>query len=664
MRFINYFFILFLISFDSLTSAAQLKGLKRNKNTTIRVLDSCQQRYEALTQEQYVRYVDASGRRESGVYGGNTLWYGSFDECNKLPDSRYCLTIFPGNMTLYQNKAETYHFEWGVCVPKSCTNNDIKEHFLYLFHNVSDISSVSPFTTYLQVQCSENPEYTTSVILTIIFCGILVGLSIFATITELLYSLKHGDHDDQNVGDRGLHISMDKETNEKTPLLPNDTKKTQKSEDSLVYKVLNSFSISRNVKWIMNTSVRKGDLTCLHGIRVLSLFWIILIHVNNLPVFFPLDNDKGFLKSQRKLAPMFLHQAYGVDTFFVLSGLLALYNNINKRVKNNGKTNWLQFYFHRFWRLTPTYMFVILLVVKFRPFCGNGPLWYLQADTSTCSKYWWKNLLYINNWKIEDLCLGPSWQLSADMQLYFISPIFLLIGYRYGLRVLFMAASVVILGSMITTFCIAATEDIYPMSSYALLRMNIFFRPIYFKTYCRVPPYAMGMILGYYLQKYRSNKIRINLKIVVFLWISTIALALTDIYAPYSSVKEDPHVWTVSESAFFWAFRWFIWGLFIVWLIFACHYGYAGWIQNILGAKFWIPLSRINYAAYLVHFEVILVLKYNVQTPIHFTWFTFVTYSLASLVLVYCIAFVITVMVELPFSNIESLGWKRLQKRT
>ena len=62
----------------------------------------------------------------------------------------------------------------------------------------------------------------------------------------------------------------------------------------------------------------------------------------------------------------------------------------------------------------------------------------------------------------------------------------------------------------------------------------------------------------------------------MFLWISTIALALTDIYAPYSSVKEDPHIWTVAESAFFWAFKWFIWGLFIVWLIFACHYGYAG----------------------------------------------------------------------------------------
>ena len=59
--------------------------------------------------------------------------------------------------------------------------------------------------------------------------------------------------------------------------------------DSLVYKVLNSFSISRNVKWVMNTSVGKGDLTCLHGIRVLSLFWIIVFHVmGNVPRLFPL----------------------------------------------------------------------------------------------------------------------------------------------------------------------------------------------------------------------------------------------------------------------------------------------------------------------------------------------------------------------------------------
>ena len=45
-----------------------------------------------------------------------------------------------------------------------------------------------------------------------------------------------------------------------------------------LYKVLNCFSIIRNTAFIFNTKVRKTDLSYLHGIRVLSLFWIILFH--------------------------------------------------------------------------------------------------------------------------------------------------------------------------------------------------------------------------------------------------------------------------------------------------------------------------------------------------------------------------------------------------
>ena len=49
---------------------------------------------------------------------------------------------------------------------------------------------------------------------------------------------------------------------------------------------------------------------------------------------------------------------------------------------------------------------------------------------------------------------------------------------------------------------------------------------------------------------------------------------------------------------------------------------FLGFVKNILEAKFWIPLSRINYAAYLVHYDVITVLIYNIETPIHYTSFT------------------------------------------
>ena len=44
------------------------------------------------------------------------------------------------------------------------------------------------------------------------------------------------------------------------------------------YKLLNCFSLIKNTSFILSTNVGKSDLTYLHGIRVLSLFWIILLH--------------------------------------------------------------------------------------------------------------------------------------------------------------------------------------------------------------------------------------------------------------------------------------------------------------------------------------------------------------------------------------------------
>jgi hypothetical protein len=47
-------------------------------------------------------------------------------------------------------------------------------------------------------------------------------------------------------------------------------------------------------------------------------------------------------------------------------------------------------------RLTPSVMFVILFYTKLTPFLAYSPIWTLQKD-NLCPKYWWTNLLYINN---------------------------------------------------------------------------------------------------------------------------------------------------------------------------------------------------------------------------------------------------------------------------
>ena len=50
--------------------------------------------------------LDASGQQGSGIFGGNTLWFGSYSECTKLSNSRYCWTLFPGSLTLVHNTTE------------------------------------------------------------------------------------------------------------------------------------------------------------------------------------------------------------------------------------------------------------------------------------------------------------------------------------------------------------------------------------------------------------------------------------------------------------------------------------------------------------------------------------------------------------------------------
>ena len=48
-------------------------------------------------------------------------------------------------------------------------------------------------------------------------------------------------------------------------------------------------------------------------------------------------------------------------------------------------------------RLTPSYMFVILFYSNLYAFLGEGPYWFSSQNSTLCEKYWWTNLLYINN---------------------------------------------------------------------------------------------------------------------------------------------------------------------------------------------------------------------------------------------------------------------------
>lgn len=93
-----------------------------------------------------------------------------------------------------------------------------------------------------------------------------------------------------------------------------------------------------------------------------------------------------------------LNGTFSVDTFFVMSGMLATFNILKMLDKTKGKLNVIMLYVHRYIRLTPTYAILVGIMATLVVYLGNGPNWYIvEMQAQLCKDNWWTNILYINN---------------------------------------------------------------------------------------------------------------------------------------------------------------------------------------------------------------------------------------------------------------------------
>lgn len=61
----------------------------------------------------------------------------------------------------------------------------------------------------------------------------------------------------------------------------------------------------------------------------------------------------------------------------------------------------------------------------------------IQEQSLNCKKYWFAVLFHVQNFvNPENLCLGHTWYLSADFQLFLLSPLFVLPLWKFGKRIL------------------------------------------------------------------------------------------------------------------------------------------------------------------------------------------------------------------------------------
>ncbi|KAJ8021728.1 Nose resistant to fluoxetine protein 6 [Holothuria leucospilota] len=440
-------------------------------------------------------------------------------------------------------------------------------------------------------------------------------------------------------------------------------------------ELLTSCSLVYNSNKILSAKKNSSSLSSLNGIRVLSMLWIVWGH-STLPMSYSVtDNMKYFYEDMYTgyLLNATFFATFAVDSFFTLSGLLVTYLTLKELKQKNGKLNWFLFYFHRFWRLTPSYMIALGISASLMIHMGVGPTKEQQIlyTKQFCTDYWWTNLLYFNNlypfYGFLGGCMNWSWYLANDMQFYIISPLFIVLLFnrkRLGIAsVVAMCISSCAVTAALTAYFgvpVGKSQVYYNNRTDSLEPWGSSSDIIYGKPYCRIQAYMVGMFVGYLIYRHVHIKnIKMHWIVNVIGWIIGLGLMYAMVFALHNTSDQNPlPMWF---SALWGGVSRTLFSIGVAWVAFACTTGHGGLINSFLSWSFWTPMARLTYCAYLLHPIVIALYSYTKQIPFHWTVIENTYMFLANAVMSYFAAFCLSLLVEGPTMGLEKviLGKKR-----
>ncbi|XP_042896782.1 nose resistant to fluoxetine protein 6 [Parasteatoda tepidariorum] len=663
------------------------------------------------------KMIDSFGKPESGFLEGNLKWVGNFDECRNAYAPKKKGSDAGGYHGHYCNLKltlmDTLPMRIGICLPETCNPSD--------FEPILNISNLIPpfykpdIKLKIESLTCKGPRIISKVgIITISIISVFILLAILGS-TVTAYKNYNNAKPKEDLrryeGDlKSVAVNFDSEKltygipkvlfvfNDEIPstiLGPErvfsrqDSFKIRRNAETVVVKplyycigrkfegliskcdaFLNCFCVFTNGSKLLNANVEDGQLSCIHGIRFLSITWVILGHLY-LSILLTARTYKDILpRIDNLFFQVVLNAWYSVDSFFVLSGFLMSYLYFQERTKRRSEIAWINFYFHRFLRLTPIYVIVLAFFATVLPLLGSGPFWYwfdFKVEEH-CQNTWWRNLLYISNFQdLLDQCMPWSWYLANEMQFFILSPIFLITLWRwpktgYSVLVLFLCCSW-ISGFVITYYygltagSISNPKDIAKDPAGYVYNWKTFMDKIYIKPYIRIAPYIIGIGLGHIMFKRRNASFKIN-RIYLWLgWLIAVLVALFCVYGLYGQTLG------IVGASFYNALSRTAWALSVAWVIFACLSGRGGVVDKILSCRIFIPLSRITFCAYLIHPLFIGSYMFTLRTPLAFSHPTMVLLFLGLIMLIFTSSILVSLIFESPVIRMEKMLNNKLQSR-
>uniref|UniRef100_A0A915HPD2 Acyltransferase 3 domain-containing protein n=1 Tax=Romanomermis culicivorax TaxID=13658 RepID=A0A915HPD2_ROMCU len=437
-----------------------------------------------------------------------------------------------------------------------------------------------------------------------------------------------------------------KRSAEKRKLSASEMKTRNDAKTAILIEILLAFSIYKNTKKIFDVSPdsTKDHVKCIHGIRALSIIWVIFAHSYSSGTLF-VDNAFDILAIPNNiLNQLMLNATLAVDAFFFMSGTLLAYLQLRRMKCNDGKhaynwKKWSQLLAHRYFRsvvflcafcafaplisrLTPVYAFVLFVQIFLIRYSTDGPLWNPGGfEPKLCRTGWWTNLAYINNLiSLDRSCMVWSWYLANDTQFFVISLPLIMLLWTNGTLGILAISLLIVATSIIRGFIVMSNDAFPPINIFyndleRLQSTEEFTYKVYFSPHCRIGPYLVGLLVGYILFKYRKS-FKLSMISNMLLWVASFALGLGVLFGMYDFCKTG-RISDIGKAIYGSSCR-VLWSLFLAWIVLAASTGHGGFINKFLSSKRWKPMSRLVYSAYLVHPIIMLLYYTSFMKPIHY----------------------------------------------
>jgi peptidoglycan/LPS O-acetylase OafA/YrhL len=192
----------------------------------------------------------------------------------------------------------------------------------------------------------------------------------------------------------------------------------------------------------------------------------------------------------------------------------------------------------------------------------------------------------------------------------------------------------------------------------------------YVVPWCRFQPYIAGVLFGCLLHKMRNQtKLNLNPFIILWIWAAAGAAGAAVVYCLYPYQLEFVEsqntalVGSLAARVLYSGLHRLAWSVCLGWLILACVKGAGGPINQILSWHAWIPLARLSYCIYLVHYTLIGYITSLPSFSVSFSHPLGIYWVLAQLSMSIFVAYIAVILFEAPIVTLEKILFQNVLSR-